>query len=469
MAKYTSFNPKLPEIPIIAKPEFGPYPINMFYSQTADEDLNLPGLKGTPGLKSYYNSSYARPVRGLHVMESKLYAVIGDRVYSIDTTPTGTLLDGVLTTTSGPVVIVDDGTNLMIVDPGVAGYTCVAGGPVTPITDADFPVPSFLAWQDGYFIVTETGTGTFYISTAYDPTTWDALDFTTAEGTPDNTLAILSDHEDLFNFGSLSIQPYYNSGNADFPFEVKQGASLTEGIGAPYSLAAGDNTIFFLDTHGGIRRISGYNSTIISSRAIEKEINELTTFSDAIGFYYTQQGHGFYVITFPIGNLTWVFDVTTQMPHKRSSYPIAIDGTNRRWRANCYVFFNGKHIVGDWQYGHLFELDFDTYTDNSETIRRFVDFPSIGNGKDRVRHNKLKVDYKTGVGLVGEDEPQAVLTWSDDGGKTESNQLWAGLGKIGEYDKEVNYRRLGAPKRRRYRNMVTDPVEVVITGAKLNE
>ena len=63
-------------IPIIGKPELGPYPINMFYSQAAHKDLNLPGLMGTPGLKEYYDSSYAHPVRGLHVMGNLLYAVI---------------------------------------------------------------------------------------------------------------------------------------------------------------------------------------------------------------------------------------------------------------------------------------------------------------------------------------------------------------------------------------------------------
>jgi len=453
------------EIPIIGKPELGPYPINMFYSPAAHKGLNLPGLMGTPGLKEYYDSSYAYPVRGLHAMGNKLYAVIGNRVYSIDSTPTATLLTGILTTTSGPVIMVDDGTNLMIIDPGVDGYTYTSGGNVTAIAAVGFPTPSYGTWQDGYFIVTEKDSGRFYTSTLYDPTLWDALDFATAEGTPDNTLAILSDHEDLFNFGSLSIQPYYNSEDG---FQVKQGASLTEGIGAAHSLAAGDNTMFFLDTHGRVMRISGYNAQPISSRKIEKEISELDTFSDAIGFYYTQEGHGFYVINFPTGDMTRSFNVTTQQWHKRRSYPIYGDGTEGRWRANCYAFFDGKHIVGDYQYGKLYELDFDTYTDNSETIRRFVDFPAIGNGKDKIRHNKLEVMFEGGVGLVGGDDPQAVLCWSDDGGKTWSNQLWVGIGKIGKYTNRAIWRRLGASERRIYRIMVTDPVKVNITEAHLN-
>ena len=242
----------------------------------------------------------------------------------------------------------------------------------------------------------------------------------------------------------------------------------TEGIGAAHSIAAGDNTVFFIDRTGRVMRISGYNAQPISSRKLEAEIAELSTFSDAIGFYYTHQGHGFYVINFPDGDMTRAFDVTTQQWHKRRSYPINPDGSEGRWRANCYAFFDGKHIVGDWETGKLYELDFDTYTDNSETLRRFVDFPAIGNGKDRIRHNKLEVMFEGGVGLVGGDNPQAVLRWSDDGGKTWSNQLWTGIGELGDYTTRAIWRRLGASRRRIYRISVTDAVKVIITSAHLN-
>jgi len=601
------------EIPIIGKPELGPYPINMFYSQAAHKELNLPGLMGTPGLKDYLDPSHAFEVRGLKVMGSNLYTVIGDRVYAINNTPTATLLSGTLTGTTGPVCMEQDGTYLMIVEPEVEGYLyTVASGIITAIADPQFPTPSFLTWQDGYMIPTETDTGRFWIPTVYLPTDWNGTYYATAEATPDNVLSILSANKELLIFGSESIQFYYNSGNAAFPIEVIQGTTIQEGISAAHSVAKGDNTVFYLGMHGKVMRITGHAANPISSDIIAEEINNLSTFSDAIGFYYAQKGHGFYVLTFPIGDKTYVFDVSTGFPHKRRSYPVHPDGTEGRWRASCHALFNGKHIVGDWQNGKLYELDFDTYTDNSQTIRRYFDFPAIGNGKDRIRHNKLKLDYKTGVGLsynpgpnllkdpsfeiselpdwtignsadvdrhtdpnsgtycleinengvadpyvyqsvdVDEGEqyeasvyvkqgtavvwkmhiwdeqnsqylatelgnatgsyvqqsaplsipvnctsirvilqheaalsagttvlfddvvfrktsvpPQAMLQWSDDGGKTWSNELWTDLGKIGEYDKEVNFRRLGAPKRRIYRNTISNPVEVVITGAKL--
>lgn len=456
-------------IPIIGKPELGPYPINMFFSQAAHKDLNLPGLMGTPGLKEYYDPSHAYPVRGLHVMGDNLYAVIGNRTYKINSTPIGTLLGGTLAGDKAPVFMENDGTNIMLVEPGVEGYSFDVGGPVTAIIDIDFPVPSGLAWQDGYFIVVEADSDTFYISSLYDPTPWDANDYTTAESSPDITLAIISHHKELIHFGTKTIEFYYNSGNSTFPFETIQGAPIQEGIGAAHSVAAGDNSVFFLDVHGRVTQIRGHSSKVISSRSIEAEICSFTRFDDAIGFYYAQEGHGFYVLSFPKGDATWVFDVSVQFPHKRESYPVLLNGRSSRWRANCHAFFDGKHIVGDYANGKLYELDFETYKDNSETILRVFDFPVIGDGKTRIRHNKLKIDYKTGVGLVAGvgSDPMALLRWSDDGGHTWSNLLQASMGKIGEHDKEVNFRRLGASTHRIYRNVVSDPVEPVVTGAKL--
>ncbi|MCK4817659.1 hypothetical protein KA005_17955, partial [bacterium] len=320
----------------------------------------------------------------------------------------GLLLVGTFLNTTGPVQIVSDGTYLMLVERDVRGYTCEADGDLTAIADVDFPTPSSLTWQDGYFIVTEKDSDRFYISTLRDPITWDSLDFTTAEASPDNTLAILSDHRELLIFGSQTIQPYYNSGNAAFPFEAIMGAVIQEGIGAADSLAAGDNTVFFVDKHGRIMRMSGHRVEPISSRYIEDIICNFPYFSDAIGFYYAHQGHGFYVVTFPRGNATWLYDVSTGFWHERTSYPVNPDASYSRWRANCHALFNGKHIVGDFENGKLYELDFDTYKDNDESIIRVFDFPAIGDGKARIRHNKLKLDYKTGVGIAVNPGPNMI-------------------------------------------------------------
>jgi hypothetical protein len=68
---------------------------------------------------------------------------------------------------------------------------------------------------------------------------------------------------------------------------------------------------------------------------------------------------------------------------------------------------------------------------------------------------------------LGED-PQAVLRWSDDRGKTWSNEKWAGVGKAGQYENRLIYRRLGAARDRTYEWSMTDPVKRILYGANLH-
>lgn len=65
-------------------------------------------------------------------------------------------------------------------------------------------------------------------------------------------------------------------------------------------------------------------------------------------------------------------------------------------------------------------------------------------------------------------EPQLMLEWSDDNGKTWSNQHFASMGRVGEYRKRVIFRRLGQARDRIYRVSISDPVKRVITGAVLD-
>ena len=61
-------------------------------------------------------------------------------------------------------------------------------------------------------------------------------------------------------------------------------------------------------------------------------------------------------------------------------------------------------------------------------------------------------------------DPQVMMSYSDDGGVTFSNEKWRSFGKIGEYFKRVIWRRLGVARERIYKFRITDPVPVKITG-----
>jgi hypothetical protein len=74
-------------------------------------------------------------------------------------------------------------------------------------------------------------------------------------------------------------------------------------------------------------------------------------------------------------------------------------------------------------------------------------------------HNALELDVATGTGLnvASTDrtyDPQVMLSWSDDGGHTWSNERTLPVGKQGEWNKQVRFTRLGMARTmrgRRYR------------------
>ena len=62
-------------------------------------------------------------------------------------------------------------------------------------------------------------------------------------------------------------------------------------------------------------------------------------------------------------------------------------------------------------------------------------------------------------------DPQVILSWSDDGGFTWSNDYPASMGKLGNYKTRAYWNRLGYAKDRVFRVTMAHPVRKVITGA----
>ncbi len=350
-------------------------------------------LMNTPGL-TLFSALTAGEVRGSCVMGDYLYATRGNTVYKVDNTGTSTAQAGVLLTATGPVWMYHNGTQVMIVD-GLHGYILVAGT-VTEIADADFPIPSSLAYQDGYFIVSKAASGRFYISASYDGTSWFATDYATAESDPDNLQVVISSQRELWLIGKVSYEVWYNSGNATFPFDRIQGAVNRIGCIAPHSAAEYQGMIAWLDNTLSVKAVQGsYQTQNISTPQIEYQIQQYTTVTDAIGFIYSQEGHTFYVLTFPTEGKTLVYDFTTTYWHTRAS-----DSTDLRHRANCYSLFEKMHIVGDYSNGNLYKYDLGKYTDNGTCLRRIRAAQVVHSDRKTIFHNSLEIEFEAGVGGV---------------------------------------------------------------------
>jgi hypothetical protein len=235
-------------------------------------------------------------------------------------------------------------------------------------------------------------------------------------------------------------------------------------------LAKLDNTIFFLDNWGNIRRLQGYIPVIVSTVQIAYQISTYPKISDAISFGYVHEGHSFYIITFPSANkgkgVTWCYDIETDLWHQRSSFPYAPNG---RWRGNAYAFFGNKHLFGDYLNGKIYELDHDIYTDDGEVlpaVRRAQHVEALGRN---LFLTEFELHIKAGVGILSGQgsDPQIMLRISKDGGNTWGNEKWRGMGKIGQYIKRVRWLQLGKARTWTPEITITDPVNRVILDAYL--
>ena len=428
--------------------------VNLYAEKLPPDSKSPVALYGTPGT-ALFAELPTYPVLGLHRMNDELYAVTPSQLYRVDQFGQYTALGDV--DLQGRASMDDNGQSLVVVD-GNRGYVW-NGQNVTELSGDGWYSADTVAYQDGYFIFNRAGTGQFFVSQLLS-TEFDPLDFATAEGAPDDTLAVLSDHRELWVFGQRSIEVWYNSGDPDFPFERMQGAFIERGIAARHSAAKLDNSVFWIGEDKVVYRAAGYQPQRISTHAVEQSLAQ-SDVSGAFAYTYTEEGHAFYVLTLPNANQTWCFDVATGLWHERSHILWG------RHHGNCYARAYGQHLIGDWQKGTVYTMRLEAYTDHGQAIQRLAVAPPMHDSRQRLTINSLELDMESGVGVsTGQgSNPQARLDWSDDGGETWSNEHWAEIGQVGRYLTRVIWRRLGSARQRHFRMTITDPVPVIIMGA----
>lgn len=448
--------------------------VNLFPEIVPEAGKEPAFLNRAPGLKLEVTVGTG-PIRGLWVLAGNMYVVSADKLYKVTPAYVVTLI-GTVSGTSGPVSMADNGTQLFVACNGPSFIYNSLTNVFQQINDPDFPGAVTVGYLDGYFVFNEPNSQKIWVTALLEGTQIDPLDFASAEGSPDGVVGIIVDHGQLWVYGTNSIEVWYNSGNADFPFSRIPGAFNELGCAAAYSLAKMDNGLFWLGKdargQGMVYRANGYAGQRISTHAVEWHIQQYGDLSDAIGYTYQQDGHSFYVLIFPTADTTWVYDVATQAWHERAGF---VNGAFTRHRSNCQAFFNNVVMVGDYQNANVYSFDLDDYSDNGSIqkwLRSWRALPTGQNNLKRTAHHSLQLDCESGTGLnLGQgSDPQVMLRWSDDGGHTWSNEHWVSIGKIGEYYRRAIWRRLGMTLKLRdrvYEVSGTDPVKIAIMGAEL--
>jgi hypothetical protein len=433
---------------------------------------SVAALRGTAGLK-LYTTSQGGQVRGcISSTSGRGFVVSGDKFEEV-TRDGSTIVRGTINTQSSRVTFSESALEIMLVD-GTDGWIFNKDTDAfTKITDADFPQPSYVTFQDGYFIVTKANSQQYFISGINNGLSWDALDFTSVESSPDDLVCAFSDNGNLWLMGNRSVEVYANTGAAAFPFERIGGAIIQTGCAAGFTVQKFNNSVIWLGIDeqgkGTVFQSNGYSVTKVSTQSIEWKISQAGDISDSYAWVYHERGHVFYMLQIRGLDTTLVLDGTTGLWHERSYKNPA---TNRMelHRGFCCMMFNNRLMVGDRIDGRIYEMSLDYYTDDGDEIIRERTSPHLQDEKRFVSYSSFELDMEQATALaVGQgSDPQVMLQYSDDGGNNWSNEVWRTFGKVGQYWQRPIWRQLGRGRDRVFRVRVSDPVFVQLNAAYIN-
>ena len=438
---------------------------NIYAELSTEQDKSIVAYYGRHGL-DLFNSFGDTPVRGALELGDFLYVVHRGIFYEVNNAGIKTNR-GSLATTIGRVSIATNGNSLQIVD-GSFYYVYNSTTLVfTQGSSLNFIAATTNTWIDGYFVTDRLGStnkaelGRYAWST--DGLTYNALDFASAEASPDPLRRVYNDNRELILFGQFTSEFHGNSGNLDLPF-IRQSV-IEWGLAAVNSVAKMNDSIIFIGKNrmgkSQVIVLNGYTPQVVSNQSMSTVLDSYGDISNASGFSFMEGGHPFYIVSFPSMAKSWLYDASTNLWSK-VNYGL----TETQYRGLFGTSFLGKTVCFDYMTGDVFTLNPNSYTDNGSPIVGEITSRHLFTEGIKVIY-RLWVDMETGVGLAAGQgsDPMLMLKISKDGGRTYPIERFAAIGKIGKYITRAIYNRCGSSRDFVLTVRVTDPIKRVFTGA----
>lgn len=437
-------------------------------------------LIGTPGLSLEYALA-DKPVRGEITTQGRSFTVSGSLFYEL--LPNGAKTQiAIVANDSLPVSMAAGTTQILFASAGLAYVFNLATNIFTVLPNGTFAgLVSFVGYCDGFFLALIAGTNKVQVSgpLPLDATVWDLTRFIAPNVFVGPVLSMIVDHREVWLFGEKQTQAYFNSGAFPVPFDIVPGGFIEQGIGAVQSPIRLDNSVFWMggDERGNgiFWRAQGYTPVRVSNHAVEAEWRSYGKISDMVGYTQQEGGHSFGFLYFPSAKKTWVYDAAMGMWHERAFWDAAT-GVFTAHRSQCHTFNFGKHLVGDWASGNIYNMSPTLYTDFGNPLRSLRRSPYISTEDKWTYFSQLQIDIEAGVGpqpplLDGQGNPRApqvMLSWFDGGSRKQSNEYPLSFGMAGEFRARAMKRILGRSRSRTFQIEITDPVPRRIVDAYLD-
>jgi hypothetical protein len=299
-----------------------------------------------PGLSR--DATYGNPIRTLHLwLGVNQQIVVSANTLIVNGAPSGYIGgEGIAPATS---------TNFFTaVLGGTQAY--LWNGAVTPVSMPDARAVADIDQINGYVLLL-TPTGRFYWMAPGDSTV-DALNFATAESSPDSGIAIRRLGDEFWIFGASTIEPWQPTGDADLPFQRASGRVYERGCLSRDTVRRFDNSIVWVGDDCIVYR-GGAVPEAISDNSIAERIRRRT--GDLSAWTFGIDGHKFYVLRIP-GQTTLAFDALTKAWCEFTSSDW---GT---WLPHVGYDLNGTTYAGSHVDGAIYTLDGTSWLDDGEPM-----------------------------------------------------------------------------------------------------
>lgn len=281
---------------------------------------------------------------------------------------------------------------------------------------------SSIAYLGGYALASQAGSRHFYFT--LDATTWDGLDYLSAEQSTEFVVGMSVLLDQLIVFCDRHTELFYLTGDSDAPLQRVQGRVFDKGARSRDTIVRLDNTVFWVGHDNVVYRAE--NTPIrVSDHGIEER---LAASSSVSAWAYPWNGHLFYVLQ--MDDFTCAYDVATKQFHELASLSLS------RWRGRVGLLTDSGILVGDDQSGQLWSMADGLYSEGATPIiREFTAIISSGGFLDAVT-----LDCSLGM---TDAEGLIEVRSSRDKGMTWASWRQCGLGSKGQNRKRIGFKRFG--------------------------
>lgn len=377
---------------------------------------------------------------------NKIIAVVYNTVYLIDeninVTPIFTL-----NTFAGDVFIAEDTQgHIAVCDKVNIWIYNEVGGSVTLATLSGGFTPGYVAYHNGRFVSVDLQSSQWRLS---DPAQNNSVFPNTAQFVggfqtkPDIPVAVVpfpGKSNLILVMGKNLGEFWTDQGLALFPYQKSTGINIDYGCLNADTIAVSNDSICWLagnEKSGPFIAVT--NSGVpekISTDGIDFRLGALTTPTDSHGFFFRQDGHLLYQLTFPTDNFSLVYDFNTQ------KFFTLTDESMNYHIAKRAVYFNETYYFVSLNDGNLYEFDTSisnyNYGFNAQSQYIVDEIPRVripqtlrqDDGSNFIT-NAIAIPFEMGYQPDPGMSVQSIVVTSEGTGYTEAEVTFAGGGGQG--------------------------------------